>query len=389
MSDDLDRRDPLARFRDRFSLEPGVVYLDGNSLGPPPADVGARVQATIDEWRTELIGGWNAGWMDLPRRVGAKLAGLLGASDDEVIVADSTSINLFNVAIAAVRLRPERTTILTTDDNFPSDRYILASVARLAGLALRTVSASAVEAAIDATTALVALTHVGYRTGAAYDIAAITRMAHRHGAVVLWDLAHSAGVFELALDRDDVDLAIGCGYKYLNGGPGAPAFMFAARRLHDRLDQPLTAWLGHEDPFAFADEYRPAAGIERLRTGTPPVLSLVALDAGLDTYAGVDLAAVRAKSIALTERFLALVDAGRLHRHVEILTPRDARRRGSQISLRHRHAPAVVQALSERRVIGDFRPPDIIRFGFAPLYVRYADVDAAVGQLEKISESAP
>lgn len=378
----LDRAHPLARHRAAFELPDGVIYLDGNSLGAKPKAVGARIAEVIEaEWGRALITSWNRhGWIHLPLRLGGKIARMIGAAPDEVAVADSTSVNLFKVLAAALRLRPGRPAILSVRDNFPTDLYIAEGLVGLArDRRLRLVDAADVASAADSETAVVLLTQVDYRTGALYDMAAITRAAHAAGTLVVWDLAHSAGALPVDLNGAHADFAVGCGYKYLNGGPGAPAFVFVARRHHAEFVQPLSGWLGHAAPFAFEPSYRPAPGIARALCGTPPILSLAALEVGVDTVLAADVAALRAKSMALGDLFIRLVEGrGGAGLGLSLASPRAAERRGSQVSFRHADGYAVMQALIARGVIGDFRAPDLLRFGFAPLYVRYVDVwDAA------------
>lgn len=381
----LDRTDPLAGFRDRFVLPEGVVYLDGNSLGPLPRDTPARVAAAVErEWGQGLIRSWNdtghgAGWIDLAERVAGKVAGLIGAPPGSVVVADSTSVNLFKALGAALALRPGRHVILSERSNFPTDLYVAQGLAAFAarGHVVRTVDAAQVAGAIDDDTAVVMLTHVNYRTGAMHDMAASTAAAHARGALALWDLAHSAGAVPLDLTAAGADLAVGCGYKFLNGGPGAPAFLFAAPRHHAALRFPISGWLGHAAPFAFEPDYRPAPGLAQAVVGTPPVLSLTALDVGVSLMAEADMAAVRAKSLRQVDLLAGLMEAaapGLFHR----VTPADPARRGSQLCLAHPQAYAIMQALIARGVIGDFRAPDILRFGITPLTLRYIELwDAA------------
>ena len=383
----LDAQDPLRDCRQRFSLPPGVIYLDGNSLGALPAAVPARLQQAVQhEWGVGLIRSWNdASWYPAPQRVGARIAALVGAAADEVIVCDSISINLYKLLVAALRLRPGRSVILGERGNFPTDAYVASGVAGITGARLQAVAPDAVMAALDDTVAVLSLTHVNYRSGAIYDMAALTRRAHAVGALVIWDLAHTAGAMPCDLTACDADFAVGCGYKYLNGGPGAPSFAYVARRHQAGLDQPLTGWHGHARPFDFEPDYRPAPGMDRLLVGTAPQLGLIALEAALSAFDGVDMAALRAKSLALTQLFIDLVDA-----HLPgfgLITPRDGALRGSQVSLTHPEAYAIVQALIGRGVIGDFRAPDILRFGFAPLYVGHADVWQAVATLRDIMAS--
>jgi kynureninase len=378
----LDAQDPLASLRDAFALPQGVIYLDGNSLGALPKATAARVAELIEkQWGQDLITSWNKhGWIELPGRIGDKIARLIGAGPGEVVVADSTSINLFKVLAAALRLNPGRRVILSERENFPTDLYMAQGLIGLLeqGHGLRLVEGDALPGAIDAATAAVLLTHVNYRTGAMHDMAAITAAAHGAGALMIWDLAHSAGAVPVDLAAAAADFAVGCGYKYLNGGPGAPAFVWVAPRHRERFVQPLSGWLGHAEPFAFAEEYRPAPGIGRYVCGTPPVLSMVALEAGIDLMLAVEPAALRRKSVALTELFIAAAEQAAAGSGLALLSPRDAARRGSQASFRHAAGYPVMQALIARGVIGDFRAPDILRFGFAPLYTRFVDAwDAA------------
>lgn len=386
----MDRTDRLAAHRDAFVLPEGVIYLDGNSLGALPRATAARVAACVtEEWGRDLITSWNkAGWIDLPRRLGDKIARLVGAAPGEVLVADSTSVNLFKVLAAALALRPGRRTILSDHGNFPSDLYVAQGLAALreAGHVLRLVAPEAIEQAIDADTAVVMLTEIDYRSGRRHDMRAITAAAHRAGALALWDLAHSAGAGPVDLAGCDADFAVGCGYKFLNGGPGAPAFLHVAARHQESFVQPLSGWLGHLAPFAFENGYRPAQGIGRYLCGTPPVLSMVALECGLDTILAADLGAIRAKAMALGDLFIALVEQFCAGHGLETACPRDADRRGSQVSFRHPQGYAIVQALIARGVIGDFRAPDILRFGLAPLYLSHRDIWQAVATLRDIMD---
>jgi kynureninase len=378
----LDADDPLAHFRDRFDLPEGVIYLDGNSLGPMPKGALRRVAHVVqEEWGRGLIRSWNAaGWIDLPQRIGDKIATLIGAQPGEVIVADSTSVNLFKVLAAALKLNSDRRIVLSEPDNFPTDLYIAQGLIELLGARheLHLVEADRIVSTIDEHTAVVMLTHVNYRTGAMHDMNAITRCAHEHGALTIWDLAHSAGAVPADLSAAGADFAVGCGYKYLNGGPGAPAFVFVAQRHQSRFSQPLSGWLGHAQPFAFDWRFQPAEGIACAQCGTPPVLSLAALECGVDLALEADVNHVRAKSLAMTDLFIALVEQ-HCHTHgLRLVTPREHDRCGSQVCFAHPHAYPIMQALIARGVIGDFRAPDILRFGFAPLYLRFVDVwDAA------------
>ena len=384
----LDAADELAEARNSFMLPDGVIYLDGNSLGAMPRTTPDRLrEAAVAQWGRDLIKSWNThGWIDLPRRVGDKIAGLIGAGPGEVVAADSTSVNLFKALAAALRLNPGRRVIVSERDNFPTDLYIAQGLTALLGRqdALRLVDAQEIPAAISDDTAVVMLTHVNYRTGAMHDMAEVTRTAHAKGALMLWDLAHSAGAVPVDLNGCGADFAVGCGYKYLNGGPGAPAFIWVARAHQEKFEQPLSGWLGHAAPFAFEPGYRPAAGIARYICGTPPVLSMVALEAGIDLMLGMDIAAIRRKSVALTDMFIRLVEQECGSQGVTLVSPRAAARRGSQVCFRHVDAYPIMQALIARGVIGDFRAPDILRFGFAPLYVRFVDVWDAVAALNEI-----
>jgi kynureninase len=384
-----DRDDPLANFKARFALPAGVIYLDGNSLGPPPRVARERVATVIaDEWGAGLIRSWNeAGWIGAPRRVGGKIARLIGAGPDEVIVADSTSVNLFKLLAAALAARPGRGVILTETGNFPTDLYIAGGAAGMVpGATVRAVAPDEIEAAIDRETAVVLLTHVHYKTAARRDMAALTAAAHAAGALMLWDLSHSAGAVAVDLAACDADLAVGCGYKFLNGGPGAPAFLFIAARLQEAMASPLTGWMGHAAPFDFSDDYRPAPGVGRFLCGTPPILGLAALEAGIDLALEVDAAAVEAKSAKLWRLFADLV-AERLGAEAfRLITPADPAARGSHISYAHPEGYAIMQALIARGVIGDFREPDVMRFGITPLYLGFEDIWRAVETLVRVME---
>ncbi|MBB5786321.1 kynureninase [Jiangella mangrovi] len=384
----LDRDDPLAHLRDRFDLPDGVIYLDGNSLGPLPRGVAERVGRLVGtEWRDDLITSWNAhGWYDLPATVGAKLEPLLGAEPGTVTVGDSTSVQLFKLLVAGARLRPDRTVIVTEPGAFPTDSYVADGVARLLGLTVRwwDPATQPLDEVLDDDVAVVSLCHVDYRLGRMHDGAAVTRAVHEAGAVVLWDLCHSAGAVAVDLAGWGADLAVGCGYKYLNGGPGAPAFVYAAPRWLGTVEQPVTGWFGHATPFALERDYRPADGVRRLLSGTTPVIGTAVLDAALDAFDGVAMADVRRKSLALTDFFLALA-ASRLGEYgVEPEVPRDHAARGSQLCLRLPEAYGFVQALIARRVVGDFREPDLARFGLAPLYLRFTNVYDAVEHMAAV-----
>ena len=406
----LDAADLLAVARQQFEIPDDVIYLDGNSLGVLPRATTARVQQVVaDEWGRGLIGSWNsAGWIDLPQRIGDKIAALVGADAGELVVADSTSVNLFKVLSAALRIQradaPARRVIVSERSNFPTDLYIAQSLSEDLGCTLRLVdSPEAITPALDASTAVLMLTHVNYRTGRLHDMAALTRAAHAAGALAVWDLAHSAGAVPVQLKSDRADFAVGCGYKYLNGGPGAPAFAWVHPRHVERFRQPLSGWLGHATPFAFTPGYQPAAGIARYLCGTPPVLSMAALECGVDTFAAAaplgGMAAIRTKSLALTRLFAALVDERCAGLGLSVVSPRDDARRGSQVCLswgdgRSDGAFAILQALIARGVIGDFRAgdpsacaPDILRFGVTPLYTRFVDIFDAVEHLRQVLES--
>jgi kynureninase len=389
----LDAAGPLAGTRDRFLLPHGVIYLDGNSLGALPAGVLARLEAAVrEEWANGLIRSWNplpdgrGDWMRLPARVATRIAPLVGADAADLHLGDSTSVCLFKTITAAARLRPGRRVIIVEPGTFPTDGYVAAGVADLLGLELRWCDPADPVAAVDDDTALLTLTHVDFRTGAMYDLPAITAAAQQRGALVQWDLCHSVGAVPVELDAADADLAVGCTYKYLNGGPGSPAFAWVARHHQAALRQPITGWIGHEAPFAMRRDYTPAPGIARMASGTPPVLALSALDAALEAFDGVAMADLRAASLSLTGLFLRLLDERRADLPgVEVVTPREASRRGSQVSFRHPEAYGIVQALIARGVIGDYRDdgdrPGIARFGFAPLYVRHVDVWDTVDHL--------
>ncbi|MFQ5784902.1 MAG: kynureninase [Alphaproteobacteria bacterium] len=383
-----DAYDPLARFRDAFVLPDGVIYLDGNSLGPlPRAALGRLETVSRHEWGEGLVRSWNRrDWINLPRRVGDKIARLIGARPGEVVVADSTSVNLFKLLAGGLRLRPGRTAIVSETGNFPTDLYVAQGLIELldGNQELHLAPADDLVAAVDDNTAVVMLTHVDYRSGRMHDMAAITAAAHAKGALMLWDLSHSAGALPIELGACGVDFAVGCGYKYLNGGPGAPAFLYVAGRLHDAMRSPLSGWMGHADPFAFDAGYRPAEGIARQLCGTPPILSLAALDAGIELMLEADMAAVRDKSTALGEAFIALIEQQCGSFGFALASPRDPGTRGSQVALRHLQGYPITQALIGRGVIGDFRAPDILRFGFAPLYLRHVDVWDAVAALREI-----
>jgi kynureninase len=377
-----DVADPLARFRDAFDLPSGVIYLDGNSLGPPPLAAHERLErVSRREWGEGLVRSWNAAaWIEAPLRVGGKIARLIGAKANEVAVADSTTVNIFKLAAGALSLRPGRTTILSETGSFPTDLYALQGLVALLGdrARLKTVAATDLVAAIDEDTACVVLTHIHYKSALRWDLPAVTAAAHAGGALVLWDLCHTAGAVAVDLNAASADLAVGCGYKYLNGGPGAPAFLFVAERHQSAIASPLWGWMGHAEPFAFEDGYRPAADIRGLITGTPPILGLAALEAGLDLQLEADPVLVEAKGLALADLFIAEVEGRAADPALGLAGPREAAARGLHVSFTHPEGYAIVQAMMARGVVGDFRAPDIARFGFSPLFLSYAEVwDAA------------
>jgi kynureninase len=395
----LDAADPLAHLREQFAIPPGLIYLDGNSLGVMPKATPARVQQVVtQEWGVGLIGSWNsAGWMDLAPRIGDKIARLIGARPGECVAADSTSVNLFKVLNAALSIAraddPKRRRIVSERSNFPTDLYIAEATAAERGCELVLAdSAEELPALLDERCAVLMLTHVNYSTGRIHDMAALTQAAHDDGALALWDLAHSAGAVPVNLGGSGADFAIGCGYKYLNGGPGAPAFVWVAPHHAERFWQPLAGWMGHAAPFEFTPGYRPAPGIRRYLCGTPAVISLAALECGVDTVLAAEahggMAALREKSLALTQAFAALVEARCAGFGLTLVSPRDDVLRGSQVCFAHpTHGYAMVQALIARGVVGDFRAPQVLRFGFTPLYLRFVDVWDAVEHLRQMLQN--
>ena len=399
----LDATDPLAPLRAHFDLPAEVIYLDGNSLGVLPKATAARVQQVVQqEWGTDLIRSWNsAGWVTLAQRLGDQIAPLVGVGAGELLVGDSTSVNLYKVLSAALALTradaPQRKLIVSERSNFPTDLYIAETLAREQGFELVLIDADELPAHLNDTLAVLMLTHVNYRTGRKHDMAGVTRAAHTAGALVVWDLAHSAGAVPVNLTAANADFAVGCGYKYLNGGPGAPAFVWAHPKHTQRMDregtrQPLSGWFGHAAPFEFTPEFRPATGIQRFACGTPALLSMSALECGLDVFGALGahggVNALRLKSLALTDLFIVLVEARCGGHGLSLVTPRDAAQRGSQVSFAHADAGyPVMQALIARGVIGDFRAPDILRFGFTPLYTRFVDVWDAVAHLQQVLQS--
>ncbi len=389
-AEELDRGDPLAHFRDEFvGAESSLVYFDGNSLGRPLRATGPRLQSFVErEWGARLIRGWDEGWLELPRVIGDDLGRVaVGADAGQTIVGDSTTVLLYKLLRAAVALRPGRSEIVVDRDNFPTDRYVAEGIARECGLTLRWVdvdpeagiTAERLEAALGPQTAVVLLSHVAYRSAWVADVPTLTRMTHEAGAVVLWDLCHSAGALPVLLDEWDVDLAVGCTYKYLNGGPGSPAFCYVAARLLDEVTQPIQGWMGAADPFLMGPVYQPAAGIRRMLSGTPPIVGMIALQdmLALVEKAGID--AVRAKSVGLTEHAIALVE--RDLRDVEVASPRDPHRRGGHLTLRHPRMREVTAALWRRDVLPDYRDPDGLRLGLSPLSTSYAEVESGVAAI--------
>jgi len=384
----LDASSPLRGRRELFAIPAGTIYLDGNSLGALPRAVPERLARVVTaEWGQDLIASWNtADWIHLPGRVGDRIATLLGLPDGSVWVSDSTSVSLFKTMVAACRLRPDRDVVVVERATFPTDGYIAASVARMLGLELRWAESARVAASFDERVAVACLTHVDFRTGEMFDLPAVTAAAHEAGALMLWDLCHTAGAVPVDLVTTEVDFAVGCTYKYLNAGPGSPAFMYVAPEHQPDIDQPLSGWMGHARPFDMELGYEPVEGIGRLASGTPPIVALSTLDAALDVFEGVGAGDLRATSLSLTDYFIDLVDV-RLPGVFALLTPRAHDRRGSQVSLRHPDAYGIVQALIARGVVGDFRTPDVARFGFAPLYVTHTDVYDAVDHLVAVIDA--
>ncbi|MFJ9344386.1 kynureninase [Streptomyces sp. NPDC101733] len=383
----LDAEDGLGKLRERFALPEDLVYLDGNSLGALPAAVPGAVDDVVRrQWGELLIRSWDeSGWWTAPERIGDLLAPLVGAAAGQVTVGDSTSVNLFKALVGAARLAaPGRTRMLVDAATFPTDGYIAASAARMTGLEVVPVEPGEVLGALGDDTAVVLLNHVDYRSGRLHDLPALTAAVHAAGALVVWDLCHSAGALPVGLDAHGVDLAVGCTYKYLNGGPGAPAYLYVAARHQDAFDSPLPGWNSHAEPFAMTPEYVPARGAARARVGTPDILSMLALEAALGVWEGVRIEEVRAKSLALTDFFLECVAAYVPAGKVEAVTPREHGERGSQVSLRCANAREVMGELIARGVVGDFRAPDVLRFGFTPLYVGFADAERAARTLGHI-----
>ncbi|QRZ13241.1 kynureninase [Paracoccus methylovorus] len=388
----MDAQDPLRALRDAFILSPDEVYLDGNSLGVPThAAQEELMRAARDEWGGELIRSWNtAGWFDLPVELGDRIGTLIGAAPGQVVVADTTSVNVYKVLHSAMGLRPGRNVIVAESGSFPTDLYIAEGVVSTlpgAQLRLEGVDGPTIEDMLTPDVAAVLVNHVNYKTGELRDMAALTARIHEAGAIAVWDLCHSAGALPVELDAAGVDFAVGCTYKYLNGGPGSPAFVYAAHRHLGQARQPLSGWWGHARPFAFETGYEGDGGIRRFQCGTQPILSMRALKGALAVWDGVDMGELRAKSVALADLFIQLVEARCAGFGLALESPREGARRGSQVSFRHDHAWQVMQALISRGVIGDFRAPSTLRFGFTPLYLRYVDVLRAVEVLEEVLKS--
>jgi kynureninase len=384
----LDGASPLSGRRELFDIPDGLVYLCGNSLGALPRSVPERVDRMLrDEWGAHLVSGWNVdAWTELSKECARAVAPLVGVSPRDLQLGDSTTVTLFKLMVAAARLRADRTVLVVEPTTFPTDAYVAAGVARTLGLELRWCDPADPAASLDADVALLCLSHVDFRTGAMYDLTGLTAAAHDVDALVLWDLCHTAGAIPVDLTHAGADMAVGCTYKYLNGGPGAPAYAWVRPELQTTLEQPITGWWGHAEPFAMRLDHEPADGIRRLASGTPPVLGLTALGAALQAFDGVEVDDLRTVSLSLTDLFVDLLDQ-RLGDRVEVITPREHDRRGSQVSLRHRDAYGIVQALIARGVVGDFRDPDIARFGVAPLYVRHVDVHDAVDHLVAVLDA--
>jgi kynureninase len=381
----LDSDDPLAFARERFRVPEAVIYLDGNSLGALPKAAPAALANTTElQWGEDLIASWNKhGWIDWPTRIAAKLAPIVGAKPSELLIADSTSVCLFKLLAAAACARPDRKTILSQKRNFPTDLYVAQGLADMLALRVKAVEADEIVGAIDAETAVVTITHVDYRSATFYDMPAINQAAQKAGALVVWDLSHSAGAIELDLHGAASELAIGCGYKYLNGGPGAPAFLYVAEHMQEQLQSPLQGWMGHAEPFAFVDDYRPAEGMLKFLTGTPSILALAALEAGLETFDGITMRDLAAKSRSLSELFVGEVET-RCGDEIRLASLRDALQRGSHVVFAHPEGYAIMQALIAHGVIGDFRAPDLMRFGFAPLYNTHSEMVRAAEVLADI-----
>ena len=397
IAEERDRADPLAAFRGRFAIDDAGLYMDGNSLGRPPLATEARVATALAAWRRDLIIAWRE-WIRVPRRIGDAIAtSVLDARAGEVIVGDSTSVNLFKAAAAAIGARPGRTTLITSDDNFPTDLYVLQSLAEQHALRLQVLpadpvhglAAAALAEAVGEDTALVCLSHVAYRSGALLDMTEITRIAHQAGALAMWDVSHSAGSVPVPLETSSADLAVGCSYKYLNGGPGAPSFVYVREALQASLRQPIWGWFGHKEQFRMTGEFEPADGIERFLVGVPAILSTVGIEAGVEVIAEAGIERIRAKGRAMTDLIVALSDAWLAPHGFVLASPRDSARRGAHVSLRHPNAKEFVKALIAQGVTPDFRPPDMIRLGPAPLYTRFVDVWDALDRLLRLCVERP
>ena len=389
----LDNQDPLSAYREEFYLPKNIIYFDGNSLGPVPNKTKENLNKTInEEWGNDLINSWNkADWINLPQALGNKIAPLIGAMAGEVIVVDSTSVNLFKVLSAALRLNDNRKKILSELTNFPSDLYILEGLNGMSDNQYECVlieeDVNDIEKYIDSSTAVVMLSHINYKTGRISDMKKITEYAHKKGALVVWDLSHSVGVMSMDLHNIGVDFAVGCTYKHLNGGPGAPGFLYVHSDLVEKVTQPLSGWLGHSDPFAFDHKYIPASNINKFICGTPSILAYKAVESGLDVFDGISMEKVREKSIQLSEVFIELIQQECGEFGFELFSPNDAKHRGSQISYKHENAYPIMQSLIARGVIGDYREPNILRFGISPLYMRYEDIWSAIICLKNIMQS--
>ncbi|QPG07173.1 kynureninase [Salinimonas marina] len=384
-----DEQDPLASKRMQFELPQDTIYLDGNSLGALPKASAKRVQEVVSQqWGNDLISSWNKHqWIELPLETAEKIAPLIGAAKDQVIVCDSISVNLFKLLTAALAMQTGRNIVVSEQGNFPTDLYMVQGIEALLGeqrCTLNSVATADIESALTEEVAVLMLTHVNFKTGRIHDMQRLTRLAQDKGILVLWDLAHSAGALPVELDKCNADFAVGCGYKYLNGGPGAPAFLYAASRHHDAIRQPLSGWMGHTSPFAFDEAYQPAPGIKQFLTGTPSVIAMAVLDAALEVFTDIDMYQLREKSVALTDSFLTLKEQQAALDELQLISPVDTSVRGSQLSFTHQNAYAICQALIDHGVVPDFRAPDIIRFGFTPLYLRYQDMHTAIEILVKV-----
>lgn len=389
---ELDRNDPLAEKRLEFALPDDVIYLDGNSLGAMPKVANERsVTLMQEQWGKDLVRSWNTHqWIDLPTKVGEKIAPLLGAAPGQVICCDSTSINLFKLLCSALVMQKDRQIVLSQKDNFPADLYMVQGLSQLGPgklCELKSCEDTGIEAQLDETVAVLLLTHVNYRSSKLHDMQRLTELAHQKGILVIWDLAHSTGALPLELDKWGVDFAVGCGYKYLNGGPGAPAFVYVAKRHQHATRQPLSGWMGHATPFSFSENYQAAVGVKQFLCGTPPILSMSVLDAALSVFDDVDMHELRTKSVNLTELFLQLVENNENLNNLVLISPREPSHRGSHLAFSHPKAFSICQRLIEQGVIADFRAPDVLRFGFAPLYLRYQDIRDAVDVLTEIMVS--